>query len=267
MMVAFGHFGGALAPCAITAINRASQRPFVAGLCLALISVKPQLAVSIGVLMLLQGYWRAVAWSLLCTTGMIGLSILMFGLAPWIGFFKVTVPFHSWLIDDYVRGSLRTMLSVYGAARLDGLSFGVAQAIQIAFSLIVIAGTTLLVRRDGINPRTLALLLLTAMVALPYYEHYDLAIIASALAVSLFAAQPATARPFLGFFPAGLLWIAPAMAVVFGMNHWPVANVAVAGVLVIGIVLEWRRATPSTQSANAQATPRLGADVGQPNMT
>src|SRR5262249_46106448 len=145
MMVAYGHFGGVVAALAITAFTRASQRPALAGLCLALISVKPQLAVSIGVLMLLIGQWRAVAWSLPFAAAMIGLSVMLFGVAPWINFFRIMVPYLSWIIGDYIVDHLRIMLSLYGAARLNGLSFGAAQAVQLAFALVVFGATALLV--------------------------------------------------------------------------------------------------------------------------
>lgn len=256
MMVAYGHFGGAVAALAITAFTRASQRPALAGLCLALISVKPQLAVSIGVLLLLIGQWRAVAWSLPFAAAMIGLSIVLFGTTPWINFFRIIVPYLSWIIGDYILDHLRIMLSLYGAARLNGLSYGAAQAVQFAFALVVFVATARLVRRDGITPRTLALLLLAAIAALPYYLVYDLAFVAPALSVALFDPQRATARPFLNLVPAFLLWLVPAMAVVFGLYHWPVANVTVAGVLVLGLATELRFGRASNRFPRATSGDR-----------
>ena len=252
-MVTYGHFGGLLAMLATLALTRAAARPALAGACLALISVKPQLAVTLGLLMLLIGQWRAVAWSLPGAAALIGLSVVAFGLSPWTNFFTVTVPFHSWLIGDFVPDHLRTMLSLYAAGRLWGLSFAAAQTLQLGFGLAVIAASAMLVRRDGLNSRTLALLLLAAITALAYFQHYDLAIATPALAVALFAPASDDARPVLSFVPASLIWLAPPIAIPFGIYHWPLINLVVAGVLVVGLIEAWRAGARSVSAAPGDA--------------
>ena len=101
-------------------------------------------------------------------------------------------------------------------------------------------GAVLLTWRDGLNPRTLTLLLLAGIAGLAYFQHYDLAIVVPALSVALFGGERRDPRPLLPLVPAGLLWLAPPLAIPFGMTHSPVINLAVAGVLVIGLVTEWR---------------------------
>lgn len=256
MMVTYGHFGGLLAALATFAITRAQRKPALAGLCLALISVKPQLAAVLGLLMLLIGHWRAVAWSLPGAAALIGLSALLFGPAPWVKYIEVTVPFHTWLIGNFVPDHLRTMLSLYAAARLEGVSFGAAGALQLGFGLAVIAAAALLTRRDGLNPRTLALLLLAALGAQTYFQHYDLAIVAPALSVALFDGKPGDARPFLTFVPASLLWLSPPASIPFG-THSPVVNLVVAGVLVVALVRQWR--------LGARPNRAMDAAVGEPD--
>ena len=266
-MVTYGQFSGAMAALAILAMTRASQRPMLAGLCLALISVKPQLAAVIGLLMLLIGQWRAVAWSVPGAAAIAGLSALLFGLSPWRDFFAVTVPFHVWLIEDFILDHLRTMLSLYAAARLAGLSFVAAQAIQMSFGLAVVAGAVLLTWRDGLNPRTLSLLLLAGIAALAYFQHYDLAIVAPALSVALFGdtrGEDHDARPLLSFIPATLLWLAPPLAIPFGIYHWPIINIVVAGVLVVGLVTQWRHGRGRTGSR--QTTPGESRALGAPRL-
>jgi hypothetical protein len=239
-MVVYGQFSGAMAALAIVAITRGTRQPALAGLCLALASVKPQLAAVVGLLMLMIGQWRAVAWSIPGAVAVAGLSALLFGLAPWERFIDVTVPFHVRLIHDFVVDHLRTMLSVYGAARTGGLSFAAAQAVQFVFGLSVIAGAVLLTRRDGLTVRTLTLLLLAGIGALAYFELYDLAVVAPALSVALFGREQRDLRPLLSLIPASLLWLAPPLAIPFGAAHWPVINLVVAGVLTAGLVAEWR---------------------------
>jgi alpha-1,2-mannosyltransferase len=263
-MVVYGQFSGAVAALAIAAITRGARRPVLAGLCLALISVKPQLAAVVGLLMLLIGQWRAVACALPGAAAVAGLPALLFGLAPWESFFHVTVPFHAWLFQDFVPDHLRSVLSIYAAARLEGMSFIAAQAVQTGVGLATVAAAVLLTRRDGLNPRTLTLLLLAGIAALAYFQHYDLAIVAPALSVALFGGEQSERPdrpPLLSFIPASLLWLAPPLAI----HQWPIINLVVAGVLVIGLLTQWRVGgganlrprTPSGDAGSARLQPAI----------
>ncbi len=258
-MVVYGQFSGAMAALAIVAITRGARRPVLAGLCLALASVKPQLAAVVSLLMLLIGQWRAVACSIPGAAAVAGLSALLFGLEPWKNFIELTVPFQVWLLHDFILDHLRTMLSVYGAARLGGLSFAAAQAVQFGFGLLVIAGAVLLTWRDGLTARTLTLLLLAGIASLAYFQLYDLAMVAPALSVALFGGEQHDRPPLLPLVPASLLWLAPPLAIPFGISHSSIINVVVAAVLATGLVMEWRRGsgsnlcTPSAEQGDAGA--------------
>ena len=195
-------------------------------------------------LMLLIGQWRAVVWAIPGAAAVTALPVLLFGLGPWVSFVQVTVPFHVWLFQSFVVDHLRTLLSVYAAARLGGMSYIAAQTVQMIFGVAVVAAAVLLTWRDGLTSRTSSLLLLAGIAALPYFQHYDLAIVTPALSVALFGGGPGECpdgRPLLSLLPAGLLWLAPALAVPFGVNQLPVINLVVAGVLAIALVSEWRR--------------------------
>jgi hypothetical protein len=244
MMVVYGQFGGVIAALATAAITCGRRRPCLAGACLALITVKPQFAAVVGLLMLLIGQWRAIVWAVPGAAAVAALPVLLFGLGPWVSFVQVTVPFHVWLFQSFVVDHLRTLLSVYAAARLGGMSFIAAQTVQMIFAVAVVAATVLLTWRDGLTSRTSSLLLLAGIAALPYFQHYDLAIVTPALSVALFGGGPdegADGRPLLSLLPAGLLWLAPALTIPFGVNQLPVINLVVAGVLAIALVSEWRR--------------------------
>jgi hypothetical protein len=258
-MVVYGQFSGAMAALAIVAITQGARRPALAGLCLALMSVKPHVAAVVGLIMLLIGQWRAVAWSVPGTAGVAALSVVMFGLAPWKNFIDVTLPFQVWLIHDFVRDHLRMTLSIYAAARLIGFSFLAAQVVQIIFGVAVVAGAVLLTRRDGLNPRTLSLLLLAGIVGLPYFQQYDLAIAAAAVSVALFAGERGEQRPLFSLIPAGLLWLAPALAIPLGVSHWPIVNLAVAGVVANGIWTEWRLGAGATLRSRTPPGPVIRA--------
>jgi alpha-1,2-mannosyltransferase len=256
-MVAYGHFGGVLAFLAVYALTRGDARPHLAGICLAVVSVKPQLAVSLGIFLLLTGRWRAVLWSLPATACLIGLSLVAFGVNPWINFVEWTVPFHAQTITDYAREAHKMRASVYAGARVAGLPAWAAYGLQYAFSIVVLAGSALLMVRQGLTPRTLALALFAVLAALPYFQNYDLAIITPALTVALFADQPGQNRPFLPIVPASLLWIAPTVGLSFGMLGVPAVPVVVAGSLIWALSGELRSRRRAIGEMGVHATDRV----------
>jgi hypothetical protein len=254
-MVTAGQFGGALAFLATFILMRGNRQPVLAGCSLALISVKPQFAASLGFFLLLVGHWRVVLAAVPATAGLVGLSVLAFGIEPWRGFFDWTLPFHAKLLSTFQVGAFRAAISVYTAARMMGTGHMAAQALQLAFGLPVMAGAAILMVRKGPDPRTIALALFAVLVALPYTAIHDVAIMAPALTVALFADASGARRPFLSLGPASAVWFAPAFAVPFGYFALPVVSVVTMTVMALALVVElWpvvaRRsaAPPSSES-------------------
>lgn len=239
IMVAMGHFGGALAYLAIFILTRAGARPVLAGCCLALLTVKPQFAASMGLFLLLVGQWRVLVSGAVATASLVGLSVLAFGVQPWIGFFEWTLPFHAQLLANFQVGAFRTAMSIYTTARMEGLGDGAAKVLQLGFALPVLAATVYLFRRRGANAQTVTLTLLGVLLILPYTAIHDLAIVAPSLTVALFTAA-AKDRPFLPLAPASALWLAPPFAVPFGQLALPIVPVVVAIVLVVALVGQFR---------------------------
>jgi alpha-1,2-mannosyltransferase len=232
VMVLYGHFGGALALLATVCLLRAQSHPALAGLCLALTTVKPQFALVLGLFLLVTGCWRALLWSVAPTALLLALSIAAFGLQPWINYVAWTLPFHAALLSDFKIEMLRTAISVYAGARMAGLPGWVAYAAQYAFGAVVFWKAAVQYRRDGANARTIALAILAALAALPYYNAYDLAIAAPAVTVALLGYS---ATPLLASAPAALLWLAPVFALPFGVMALPITPLLVAVPLLLAL--------------------------------
>ncbi len=240
VMVAIGHFGGASAFLAIFILTRADARPVLAGCCLALMTVKPQFAASLALFLFLAGHWRVLVIGAIATVALIGLSAAAFGVEPWVGYFEWTLPFHAQLLSNFQVGAFRTAMSIYTTARMEGLGDGAAKVLWLAFAGPVLAATVFLLVRRGPGPCTVTLALFAALMILPYFQHYDLAIVAPALTVALFA-PGGQERPLLSLAPAGALWVAPPFAFPFGQLGLPIVPVVVAVVLVVALVAQfWR---------------------------
>jgi hypothetical protein len=247
-MVAFGHFGGMLSFLAIYVLTRADRRPVLAGVCLALMSVKPQVALILGILLILTGRWRAVFWSMPATLVLVAASVLAFGIRPWVNFVTLTVPFHAQLVSGSRVGALGMVISVYAGLLLADLPGWLAQIAQCAFSIVVMAKAALLLNQRGPEPRTIALALLAALAALPYVNSYDLAIAVPALTLALFDER--RDQPFLPGWAAALLWLLPAFSIPFGLMRIPLAQPVFAVVLIFAL---FRPSASSHRASSASA--------------
>ena len=249
-MVAFGHFGGMLALLVTYVLTRAERRPVLAGACLALMTVKPQIALIFAILLMLTGRWRAVLWSVPATLLLVAASVLVFGVRPWVNFITWTVPFHSQLVSGSRVGALGMVISVYSGLLLADLPGRLAQIVQCAFSIVVMAKAVQLLNRRGPEPRTIALAVLAALAALPYVNSYDLAIAAPALTLALFDERR---EPFLPGWAAAALWLVPAFSIPFGLMRLPVVQPVFAVALLFALFKSAAHSRPVLSAGNADA--------------
>jgi hypothetical protein len=89
LMVATGYPAGFLALMATITVTRGHDRPALAGLCLAMMSVHPQLAFVCAVLLLLFGYRRAVLLATLWIAALVVASLVTVGPQAWTEYLGV----------------------------------------------------------------------------------------------------------------------------------------------------------------------------------
>jgi alpha-1,2-mannosyltransferase len=263
MMVVVGHFGGLLAFLAVFILVRGGSRPLLAGCCLALMTIKPQFAAGFGLLLLLVGHWRVVLAAVPATAALIALSVLAFGIDPWIGFFDWTLPFHAQLLSGFQVGAFRTAMSVYTTARMVGLADTAARVLQLLYGLpFLAAAAVVFVRQGGARaprPRGIALALFAVLAMLPYTAIHDFAIVAPALAAALFAdpgqeePEGHAGRPFLALGGASAVWFAPALAIPFGHFALPLVPVVILTAMALALAGEFHA---SMAAALGRATGR-----------
>ena len=256
-MLAFGHFGGMLGLAATLALLRGERSPLLAGICLSLTTVKPQFALVLALMLLLSGRWRVVMWSVPATLVLLAVSAVAFDVQPWIDFLSWTVPLHSRLLSEFHIEALRTAISLYAGLRMIGVPGAPAMAAQFAFAALVLLRAVMLVRRRGFDASTVVLALMAALIALPYFNGYDLAIAAPALCVALFQDRPPHGSPVMGLMPAMLLWLAPVFALPFGLLEIPAVPFAVAGAFVWALFIYGDRREGRLSAAPAEGPSSL----------
>lgn len=228
IMVLFGHFGGIFAAMATFALRCANRRPALSGLCVAAMSIKPQFAGLLGIILLLAGHWRWLLTAVPATLLLAGASVAAFGVEPWRDFIAYTMPFQAELMTDFQFKSVRTAISAYAGLRRMGLDNVPAQVLQYGLSAILLLRAGQLLRRSDGSARSLTPILMVLVASQPYVNHYDLAIVAPAMAMALFGGKEGD-RPYLPEIPALVLWVTPLLAMLVALERLPIAAVALTG--------------------------------------
>jgi hypothetical protein len=211
---------------ATVVVTQGHRYPGRAGLCLALMTVQPQLALLFGLILLPVGYWRAVLMAVPWTLALLAASVITFGVQPWVSYL------------DAAGAQPAAAISLAAGARMAGLPAWAAQTLQCGFGFAALAGAALVFSRRGPEPRSIALMLLAVILTLPDAGGDGLVLAAPALTLALFAASPADDRPLLPLTAALILWIMPVLAVPFAASSWPLVPVALAAILLAALARE-----------------------------
>ena len=156
-------------------------RPVLAGICLGLLTYKPQYGVLFPVVLIATGQWR-VFFTAAAVAIALGLaSWAAFGDAGWIGFWHSLVDAKQAFLSEG-RAPWGKMQSVFATVRYFGGGEQLAWICQITMTLAVMAGVTALWRSNARYSLKAAALAAGAILAIPYVFLYDVMVLAVAVA-------------------------------------------------------------------------------------
>ena len=112
-----GFFTAALMLLALTFMN---DRPVLAGLALAVLTVKPQLGFLFPLVALLDRNWALLRWATLFTLVLVALSVILFGLTPWHDFYANIIPKQQSVMTRWTVPFCSMMPSTFGSLRALG---------------------------------------------------------------------------------------------------------------------------------------------------
>lgn len=254
-MVLCGHFGGLIALAGTLAVLESRRRPWIAGLCLAALSIKPQLALALGLILIAAGRWRWMPAALLGTATLAALSAALFGVEAWARFVGTTMPIHSAFITTFQAGWIAHAVTPYFGARFLGAPADLAWGLQGAVTALAFAAAVLVLRRADpdrgpdhappLDPAALLVVLLAPVVMQPYASHYELAAVAPGLTLV------ALGRPAAPL--AAAVWLLIPLALVLITLDQPILCALVPGAL---FATAWRLLAPgSAPSGTADRPP------------
>lgn len=246
-----GFLTAALAGFGLLLLDR---RPFVAGLILGLMVIKPHFGLLLPVMLLAGRRWTAIAGAAVSSVGLCLLSLAAFGPDAWTGFFASTQAAAGWMAQGLVpvekSPSLLLTLKALGAPDL------AAGAVHFAFALGLAAATWRVWRADGDLRLKIAVAAPAMVLASPYAYDYDLVLLAIPIGLLADHARRAELPPGAKAVLA-LTYVAPALGPVLAK----VTGVQLTGLAVLLLFVAawrtWAREQPSTEDGarGAPVTP------------
>lgn len=162
-------FTATLAGIGLIELNR---RPVVAGICMGLLTVKPQLAVLFPVALLCAGQWRALAAWAATIAGSAALTALVFGFGTWLAFAQGV--HDALLIVSTGQSKLARMPTLFALATMAGWPAFVAHTLQLLSATVAAIAVVYAWRGACAYALRAATLACACLLVSPYLYDYDL---------------------------------------------------------------------------------------------
>lgn len=211
-----GQNGFFTAALLIVGLSLLDRRPLLAGVCIGLLTIKPQLGLLIPIALILARRWRVMASATATVAMLFALTSAIFGLSVWTEYFTLAVPFQRQVMDYGSELMPMMMPTAFMNLRLLGLDHEIALYAQVPFTLAAIAAVvwTFCKRRDPLL--SLSVLITAGFVATPYVFNYDMVVFGWLIwKLQERMSSPGDARLAL------LVWTLPVTTMLFGIAHLP----------------------------------------------
>jgi hypothetical protein len=226
-------------------------RPVFAGICLGLLSYKPQYGLLFPLILVASGQWKVFFSAALTVTSLALASAAAFGVESWAAFFH-WMPMISKAVLSEGAGSWLRLQSVFAMARCLGGNEELAWALQGAVAGLVAVTLVLMWRSKLRYAMKAAALAAGTLLCSPYVYMYDLTVLAIPVACLVRVGCQNGFRPYEPYalaFVLALLASYPFLQVPVGLA----ATLTVFALVVARAAVRWRGApasSPRLASAN-----------------
>ena len=166
------------------ALGLMERHPTLAGVCLGLLTCKPQFGVLFPLVLIATGRWRVIVSAALTALAIAALSFLVFGPQVWDAFWH-SIPAANKLNFEFGGAGWNKWQSLYGAARALGADTTAAWALHGVVSAAVAVAVVVLWRWDKPFDLKAGALAAGALIVTPYLFIYDLVALAVPVAFLL----------------------------------------------------------------------------------
>jgi len=231
------------------------RRPIVAGALIGLLAFKPHLGLCLPFVLIALGAWRTFFAAVITVVALLAMSVLAFGIEPWLDYVRVVGPYQTSLLVRFEGFFTCMMVSVTSGARAVGIPYTVALSIQLVVSAGVLITTVLMVRRCR-DARSRAILIAAATPLItPYAFNYDLTALSAAIA---WLVVERARLPDGGRLVLLTAWLVPALVMVPGFSTLGLAPLILIAAFVT-IVKHVSRTATKADDAEKLPTPKQPA--------
>jgi len=218
------------------------RRPALAGLCLGLLTYKPQFGLLFPLVLIADRRWRTIVVAAAVALALAALSWLVFSTASWAAFVQ-GLSATSRVVLGEGGADFNRLQSVFGLSRAHGASEMLAWSLQGAAGLAAAVALVVLWRSRAPFELKAAALACGALLATPYVYMYDLVVLAVAVA---FLLRDGVQR---GFSRADGLALTAAAALILVYPYAP-TQVGLAAVLIVSALAAFRACCIATRTAS-----------------
>lgn len=210
-----------LAAVFVAAFGLLPARPILSGVLMGLLSVKPHLGILLPLVLAVRREWSAFAAAAATTLGLVALSIVLFGVAPWQAFLAGTAPYQSRILWEPFGFIWILLTSPYAFFAQLGLPAERAMAVHALLAVPVTCLVMLVAQRCRDLSLVAAVTAFGTVVVSPYATSYDLVVPATAMLCWL--AHGAEPRAGWQLVAIALFWASPCIHMGFSAAHMPIA--------------------------------------------
>ncbi|WP_346912562.1 glycosyltransferase family 87 protein [uncultured Roseibium sp.] len=230
----------------VFALQYAERRPVLAGLALAVATIKPQYGWLVPFFLLNSGAYRCFAVAAIGTVFLVAASVLAFGWDSWPAFLGI---FSDPDFKKYALGVTPGSLSLQATVGKLGGSDGLRSTVQV-IAMAASAGLVLFLPRRWSREARIGVMLLASAAVASSFLYYSWSLVCAGLLFMLLAVPrwPVSMQAI-----AGLVWMQPALAMLF-FNIYPAyataysvfvyATICASLALAIVLVARQDRMTP-----------------------
>jgi alpha-1,2-mannosyltransferase len=160
------------------------QRPVLAGICIGLLAIKPQMGLLIPFALIASGQWRIIAAAATTVLSLIVLSTMWLGAAIWTDYFRMTQLFGQFVGRGGFDQMKQLVVAPYVSLQAAGVPAALAGFVQLVVGVAALAVIIQVFsqrgshrqdwrKEDGRLDLRLALLTAAALLVTPYSLSYD----------------------------------------------------------------------------------------------
>ena len=177
LFVICGQLSALIAVLFVIIFNIMDKRPLLAGLLIALLTIKPQVGLLFPLFLMMTGRWKVFLAASIGTISFIGLSVLVHGIEPWLTFLEVGAPAQSKVLVNLPEITAGLMPTAFVNFYNAGWGFNAAAAIHAMVAISAIATMIIVCRKTTDKFLQYAIFLTCTFLLTPYLMMYDILIL------------------------------------------------------------------------------------------